>query len=332
MNNAIIPNSEIKLFQHFDLFQLIRYLKQYHSNEQTLIEFKYKDSLDLSYPISSIKSIKKNMKDYELEIQILGLLGVKGTLPLHDKVHVINLEHKKNTVLKNFLNSFQQFFFEILVSVYENQRFYTAIESFIQQKEIHKNYADFITILSEFVGLPRHLLKISSLNFPPEWLLYFSQSFSVMERNKHQLEKIVAHIFSVKCEIIDYEPHPQYLAHEYLSKLDRINSYNQLGINLFLGSVFFNLKGNLIIIIKHFNYRNYMAFLPHKRRFKQFLGLIKYYFQSHMHISIKCFLTINVQPILKLSRRKIFALGWNCWLGQRHNLESLDGFCIFVHT
>ena len=288
----------IKDGKQFEFFQLLRLL--FKIPDQSL---KFQSARLRQFPTSDIQNIIHDNHSLTVCLSFMGLYGVDSPLPHY----ITDLTVKNNQLAETFRN-----FLDIF-----NQRFYELLF------EMWKKYHSYVEIEGKDAKYLQYLKSISG-NVSPE-LDYIELTYAGLLgariKNAENLRSILKDFLNEKVEIIAFVPY-----------WNQLNDVKRLGIKLYLrgnsivGMRTLNISTMIHIIVGPTDYNVAKTLLPDQPKHRQLNQLIKQFLGPMIHFNVELVVIRCQTDKLYLGKDKIY-LGWLTWLGT-FNDQSLSKFVI----
>jgi type VI secretion system protein ImpH len=335
--------------RRFDFFQTVRLLEQagcqasqkkqgyadqatgqYTPVNREAIRFSNQSSLAFSgSDISGVKEIASyNDKDigspskqWQVLVDIFGLIGSNGVLPFHDSEQVITRLRLKDHNLKDFLDIFNHRSISLLYDAWQKYRLPVVYERHQRQHQFsdEKDYDIFTQIHASLVGLGTSQLR-DKMPLPDQAVMHFGGLLSTQAPSAPVIEQILEYYFGLPVTIEqfigEWQPLPEDMQSRLPSKEQPRGLNNQLGINTILGQSCLQAQSKFRVRFDELDYQQFMSLLPSGEKMKQLKALIRFIVGIDYDFDIA--LTIDQRELpnnsLGGAQDAELALGWNSQL------------------
>lgn len=298
-NKLPFDNNFITLFK--------RTLTQVYGDYQS-IAVNFHANPALSYSDREIADIKIEYISGHIIIKIyvnfLGLDGVLGILPLHDREEALNSFSSTHDAFKKFIDHFNNNFISLF---YDNYLNYNSV--LIQENSVFFDKSSFYCYV-------QHILMRHDISQKKGFLFHykFSDLYFNPNHNKGSLKAIVDFIFNVDVTIYEFYP-VKFIYHlNERTQLSITNGHNELSRSFMLGGIQYNVD-NIKFTFTALSWTNYLNLLPGNENYFLLYDVICDYapelFFKNLYIELEV-VWDNVQ-FWEFSNA-LFKLGLNTWL------------------
>ena len=321
--------------QAFDFFQAIRLLDYAHhknigcdKNENQHQKILSQDWIQFGvfsknvFPVAAIEKIDflKNLKlDNRLipfvQINFMGLTGVRGVLPEHYTERLLMSWHQGDHVVSDFFDMFHHRLILLFYGAWKKNHFWVNYEL----NQLSQNKTDVFTqMVQSFSGVPAALSE--NLPSPKANLFKFYASlFSKRVRSAFGLESLLGEYFKLPIQILPFQGRWLMLEKFDCSIIGIISSlhsqYHELGKNMVLGQRRWCVQNNFTIVVGPLKYSQFEPFSPDKKILPELVKIVKWYINKELNFNIQFELMAKEVPFCQISHQKKHRLAWNAWLG-----------------
>jgi type VI secretion system protein ImpH len=335
--------------RRFDFFQTVRLLEQagchasqkkrghaaqatgqYTPVNREVIRFSNQSSLAFSgSDISGVKEISSYndedisspSKQWQVLVDIFGLIGSNGVLPFHDSEQVITRLRLKDHNLKDFLDIFNHRSISLLYDAWQKYRLPLVYERHQRQHQFsdEKDYDLFTQIHASLVGLGTSQLR-DKMPLPDQAIMHFGGLLSSQAPSAPVIEQILTYYFGLPVTIEQFIGEWQPLPEDMQSRLPSIDYpkglNNQLGINTILGQSCLQAQSKFRVRFDQLTYQEFMSLLPSGEKMKQLKALIRFIVGIDYDFDIALTIAQSELPNNSLGggQDAELALGWNSQL------------------
>ncbi|KMQ52590.1 type VI secretion system protein ImpH/VasB [Chitinispirillum alkaliphilum] len=272
----------------FDFFQAVTLLEEYFGTEEcrekeTLHEkfhLRFWADTGITFPSSDIHHIESDSdRAVEFYLSFMGLLGISSPLP-HYFTEYGATQRDGSEALVDFLNIFDHRFYTLFYAAWKKYRLLHTTK--------WSHTSDIYTCLASLAGLDLKDQKAPSL-------LAYAGLFSGVNHNSYALEEILSDILqgvNVRVE-------------QWVGRWARVESENQLGINLVLGSEamigerVYDRSGKIRIIIDLESKDDVGSFLPNSPNVEKITEIVPLFTSEPLEFDIQLnFTPANLIPVI----------------------------------
>lgn len=291
----------------YELFQALRLLYLYGYEDSVIFETDPSLAFpEQAYSLHQVQSTSAKTI-WIFIIRFLGLFGVHGTLPLHDRDLIIQSMHKKNHQLKDFLNIFNHQIVQYFWRSYQNKNVILSYENrFISEKD-SSLYHYFISCC----GLATFNRKDYFARLYQNYLPVYFHIISRCYKSANGLSSILKFFFKLKNEIIEFEPLKIKVPNQSRFLLG-VNS--KLAIYTWMGNYQYRFNQCFRVRLYLNHYRDLLNFFPGSLAFNLLNYIITNYLNSLKLYKLELVLPRSIKKPIAFDIKKKFFLGWNTWI------------------
>lgn len=333
MHNTI--KKLLKNPEDFDFFQAVRLLEEYVSlenlhinNPNSLFEkgidstnnqyLRFNHNVSLIFPASEIAKISKQNSRWEINTNIMGLIGPTGVMHNHHTALIIERLQHKDSSLRDFLSIFQHRLVSFFYFSWKKNHFYADKQSNDAQ------------ILLSLMGQGTPSLQ-NRENIPDEVMLYYASYFSSRHRSVLGLEAVLTDYFNVQMRVKNYQKKWMRLSDQEQSQLSCC-MYNQLGVDAVCGQRQLQYQYHFSLVVGPLESEKFMSFLPDQKNFTLLTALIRRCVGIGNTFDIKLVLSAKAVPYCKPGEISSARLGWNTWLKSREFMSDADNTILYIRS
>lgn len=327
MNLKVMPGGKTEKFminiiekllkspENFAFFQAVRVLEECHKS------FYFKHNASLIFPVGEISKISLVDSRYEINTNIMGLIGPTGVLPNHLTSLIIERLAQKDYTLRNFLDVLQHRLVNLFYLSWKKNHYYADKQS--------KN----AQILLSLIGQGTPYLN-NRENIPDEIMLYYASQFSRQRRSLLGLEAILIDYFDTSIRIKIFQKKWMQLTDNEQSQLSchQIKKFNQLGVNAHCGQRQLQYQYHFSVVINLLNIEKFMSFLPDQTNFSLLIAMTRRYAGIENSFDIRLKLNAKAIPSCKPGELQSARLGWNTWLKIREYRSDVDNPVLYIRS
>lgn len=305
----------------FDFFQAVRLMHRLfpsrvpvgRASDPDKEAVRFRSSVSLVYPAVEIKGLEEeDGKDAapEMTVAFMGIASPSsfGSLPLRYAEFLLELEKRKNRVLRDFFDLFNHRFISQFYRAWEKHNLPVSHE--------REERGRIETALYSLIGMGLPGLS-SRLPFPDRALLYRAGILGRRPLPASSLEGLITSYFKVPAEVIQFVPRWYDVAEEEITRLGEANS--TLGEDALIGSsVRLHLYG-FRIRLGPLGWDEFMDFLPPGAGFRSLVELAYLAVGKEFEFDIQLVLKAPEVPDFRLSSApgQLAYLGWSTWVKSR---------------
>lgn len=298
----------------FDFFRAVRLLENQrtdlpkvgHSVVPSEDPVRFWQNPSLRFAPSSVESVAIRAQDGipRLAVCFFGLFGPNAPLPPHLTEYALEREmHHHDPTFTAFLNIFHH----RLLSL-----FYRAWSA--NQKALDMDRPDdqrYAIYLGSFFGLGMDALQNQDA-VADRAKLFFTGRLAQQTRNAEGLSAILQEYFQIPAELLPFAGRWFALPSDSLCQLGKDPQTGQLGVNLVMGSNFWDSQLSFRIRFGPMGLADYQRMLPQGDSFARLRAWILNYCGEHFCWSVQLILKKEEVPELRLGDHQ--GLGWCTWL------------------
>lgn len=298
----------------FDFFRAIRLLENARPDlprigysigpAQDPVRFGQKPSM--GFPSSTLEALEPRPEGPapKLYVRNFGLFGPNGPLPLQLTEYAFQREYNERDPT---LAAFADVFHHRLVSF-----FYRAWADCQKAVDLDRPEEQrFAIFLGSLFGVGMEALQNHD-PVPDPAKLYFTGRLACQTRNAEGLQAILGDFFQVKSEIISFIGRWMNLPADSVCQLGRSRQAGRLGLDVVVGSRFFNAQLNFRIRLGPMSLADYERMLPSGSAFQRLKNWVLNYCGEHFFWEVQLVLRAEEVPATKLGA--FGSLGWTTWL------------------
>lgn len=262
--------------------------------------------VSLAFPSSSIASFQpgKDGRPSQLLVNLLGLLGPNGPLPLHLTEYIYERQHHFND---DTLASFMNLFHHRILSL-----FYRAWADSEPTVSLDRPDADqFGRYVASFIGLG--LSSLRDRDEMPDWSkLHFSGALSCQTRHPDGLKGILSSFFEAPVAIEEFVGRWISLPKECVCQLGSPRRAATLGRNSTIGHRVWDYQQTFRVVFGPVSFEVFKRMLPGGAGLKRLTAIVRNYIGDELAWELKLILKRDEIPQVRLGRQGY--LGRTTWL------------------
>ena len=185
----------------FDFFQAVRLLHILAPDRGAVGGFalppeevvRFSTNPSLGFPGGEVQDLELNPDDQaRMEVNVLGLVGNSGVLPLHYSRRILQEGKNGASPLRDFLDMFQHRLTSLFYRAWEKARFFVRFERGERDPVSER--------LMDLIGLGNETLR-ARIGVPDEDLLFYSGLLGLQQRNASSLQRIIEDYLQVPAEV-----------------------------------------------------------------------------------------------------------------------------------
>lgn len=346
MNN--IMNKLLKNPEDFDFFQAVRLLEEYlnlknlnMSDAHSIFEngnvsgnnkfIRFKHNASLIFPVNEIEKISAVDARWEINSNVMGIIGPSGVLHNHHTALIIKRLQHKDFALRDFLDIFQHRIVSFFYFSWEKNHFYSDKQSKSSR------------ILLSLIGQNTPFLQ-NRENIPDEVMLFYASYFSRYQRTVLGLESILSDYFNCSIRVKVFQKKTLLLLDNEQSQLSCFpiekliknkkseKKFNQLSVDAICGQRQRQNQYHFSLIIGPLDIDKFMSFLPDQKNFIFIIALTRRYSGVEYTFDIRLMLSAKAVPYCKFGEFSSAKLGWNSWLKVREFESDADNTVLYIRN
>jgi type VI secretion system protein ImpH len=298
----------------FEYFQAIKLLELLHPDRHPPGDSFDPDSevvrlrsrVTLEYPASEVQQLtrpKTKDEPYTMVVNLLGLAGQYGPLPLPDTERILDRVGRRDSAMRDFLDLFNHRLLSLLVKIRKvNHPSLTAGQPHLDRTAFY---------LYSFFGLGNSSLR-NRLGVPDRSLLYYCGILAQHPRSASGLERFFSDYFGVKAQIQQLSGGWRYLEEDQWTRVGVTGRNQVLGTSAFIGKRYWDQQGTFELNLGPLNFETFSDFLPIGSGFQPLCELTRFY--SGVDAEFRFRLTLRSGQIPETRLKRNSRLGWTSWL------------------
>jgi len=285
--------------------------------------------LSFSYPPAAITDMSVDEREQfdQMTTSFMSLVGANGVLPRHYTQQLLDQERNNDPATRQFYDLFHHRMVSLFYRAWEKTRFPFAWERSIRDPKTTREDL-FTQSLYCLIGLGNDALRETSdrssvsrnrLSFSDQTMLFFSGMFSHRPRTAISLQRMVATLFGVDCEVSQYQG--QWLKIDAsdqtrMSSPMHLNGVNNaLGVDAMIGDRVWNIESKIRITLGPLRYKNFVRFTPGEPDFVRITQFVRAYIGPELDFDVQPILAAKDVPQSQLLGGDDAAqLGWTTWV------------------
>lgn len=263
-------------------------------------------NVSLSFPPASIESFEPGREGgpFRLLVNLLGLLGPNGPMPLHITEYIYERQqHFNDQTLAGFLDSFHHRILSLFYRAWADSEPTVSLD-----RPESDNYGVYIATL---IGLG--LKSLRDRDAMPDWSkLHYSGALSCQTRHADGLKAILEGFFKVPIEIKEFIGRWISLPAQCLCRLGGTRQAATLGMNATIGYRVWDYQQTFRLVFGPVGFDVYQRMLPGREGLKRLTAIVRNYVGDELAWELKLILKRDEVPKIGLGRQG--RLGWTTWL------------------
>ncbi|WP_299497186.1 type VI secretion system baseplate subunit TssG [uncultured Shewanella sp.] len=315
----------------FDLIQdLMQYPEQYNfvqairllrSQSQSDVKnycrkrVRIRPNLSLGFSATEIIQLEQQGDYCQLTTNLFGLYGAGSPIPTFYTEELFEEQSKDRSVGRDFLDIFNQMFFEQYFQASSKYRF---LPKLLEEQDVET-----LDRLFSFVGLGSQAMRDNTED--AGLLLRYSGLLTQLPRSSEGLQAIIDDIVSEHShEPIGYKSSNKVWVKEFVETWVDIPNDQQsvlgggelyLGQDTYLGTQCKDMSQACHIVIQVDDAKKFKALQPNGKLFKRISVILRHYIDDLIDVSVCLSPTKNAIEPPKLNNERSALLGMNTWLG-----------------
>jgi len=298
----------------FEFFQAVKLLELLNPDRHPPAEsldpegelVRFSSRVTLEYPASEVQSIglpQSKEDPYTMVVNLLGLAGQYGPLPIPDTEAVLDRAHRRDGSMRDFLDLFNHRLLSLLVRIRKSTRIsYTA-------REPHNSRAAFYLYSCFGLGMPS--LR-NRLGVPDRSLLYYCGILAQHPRSANGLERMFSDFFRVPARLSQLVGGWRYLEEDQWTRIGATGQNQILGYSSLIGKRYWDQQSRFEVDLGPLDFEAFARFLPIGNAFQSLTELTRFFSGPETEFSFRLNLKAGQVPETVLKRDS--RLGWTSWL------------------
>ena len=284
--------------------------------------------LSFSYPGSTITKMSSDEQANldQMTTSFMSMIGANGVLPRHYTQTLLDQGRSNDTATQEFYDLFHHRIVSLFYRAWEKTRFPIAWER--TQRDPRTTREDLFTqSLYCLIGLGNAALRETSetssvsrnrLSFSDQTMLFFAGMFSHRPRTAISLQRMVATLFGVDCEVSQFQGQWLQIESSDQTRMQTAlhpNGMNSsLGMDAMIGDRVWNIDSKIRVTLGPLRYKDFVRFTPGEADFVRITQFVRSYIGPELDFEIQPILAAEDVPPTQLGGDKASRLGWMTWV------------------
>lgn len=285
------------------------------------VRFKTRQTLSFSAAeIASIKttSQKASMKQWQMQINFMGITGSSGVMPFHYSELVLDRIKQKDSTIEDFFDLFNHRIISLFYQASIKYRFHIEYERRRLFPIPGVETDNQTQLLLSLIGMgTQRLTKRQHIH--DESLLYYTGLLASRVRNASGLKQIIQSYFNIPVQIQEFIGQWQELINDVRTRLPGFESprgqNNCLGKSVMLGRKGWFAQGKFRIILGPLNQQQLHTFAPGTATLRALNEIVRFYINfEHDYEFVMRIRRHHIPDRITLNPQSSPVMGWNTWL------------------
>jgi type VI secretion system protein ImpH len=266
-------------------------------------------AMDLVFPTSEVASLTEVDGRSELVVNVMGLNGPSGVLPLYYSQLILEGWRDKNSALRDFFDLFNHRALSLFARAAEKYRPPLAYQGADLDDSIS------VTLLA-LIGLRQEAMRRRQ-SVSDEALIFYGGNLSRRVASAGALEQMLSEYLESPARVTQFVGRWARLPVGELSRLGgpaRPGPYSQLGADTVVGSMVYDVQGAFRVGLGPLTYAQFLGLLPDGGRMADLAALTRTYAGPALSFDVQLTLKASEIPALQLTTAAAPRLGWTTWL------------------
>ncbi len=301
----------------YEFFQAVRLLARYQPDRDPVGFFgdpadeivRFESHPDPSFPASELQSIEiPEEGPARLAVNIMGLNGPLGTLPLHYSHLVTSRMREGDRALRAFLDLFNHRMISLFYRAWERQQVTAATRTGMNER--------FRAHLADLIGLGTAQLS-ERLQVPEQALLSFAGLLAPAQRSAAALEELLAEYFQVPVRVVQFVGGWYSLAEDSRTRVgEEVDVSTQLGVGAVVGDEVWDPHARVRVRLGPLTSAEHCRLLPGGDAHAPLRALARFFVDEQVEVEAQLVLAADEVPGCRLGMDPISSprLAWGTWL------------------
>jgi type VI secretion system protein ImpH len=300
---------------NFQFFQMVRLLERlgarkpvgrFDNPQEEAVRFQSNPAL--VFPPSEIHSLEwPGNGQPRLTVNIMGLTGHMGVLPLTYTEWINERIRAKDHTLRSFLDLFHHRLLSLFYQAWEKYRFPVAYERDRNDR--------FTGYLLDFIGMGTEGLR-HRLAVPDEGIAFYTALLGMQSRSATALRQMLQDYFGVPVEIEPFVGRWRPVSESDQTRTGDEREYSeQLTLGAIAGDEVWDQQSTARIVLGPLTLEQYLDFLPNGSAYRALCDLTEFFSRREIDFELQLILRREETPGMVLQEESSgFMLGWTTWI------------------
>jgi type VI secretion system protein ImpH len=298
----------------FEFFQAVRLLSRMYPQRDVAGRFnnpseevvRFAAHPDASFPASEIQSLDRSRTPPLMRVNIMGLTGPLGVLPLPYTSLVRERLREKDSSMRDFFDIFNHRMISLFCLAFEKYRFSIPYERGERDRFSYHVLA--------LIGLGTPGLQ-DRQDVPDDSLLFYSGLLSMHARSAVALRQMLMDYYNVPIEIEQFVGVWRPVETDSQCSFSDENNYSErLGFGAIVGDEIWDQQSRVRICLGPLTLQQYIDFLPGGEAHRRARSLTSFYAGGEYDMELQLILKRDEVPPCELSGGEGPQLGWTSWV------------------
>jgi type VI secretion system protein ImpH len=298
----------------FEFFQAVRLLSRMYPQREVAGRFnnpseevvRFAAHPDASFPASEIQSLDRNRTPPLMRVNIMGLTGPLGVLPLPYTSLVRERLREKDSSMRDFFDIFNHRMISLFCLAFEKYRFSIPYERGERDRFSYHVLA--------LIGLGTPGLQ-DRQDVPDDSLLFYSGLLSLHARSAVGLRQLLIDYYNVPIEIEQFVGVWRPVETDSQCSFSEENDYSErLGFGAIVGDEIWDQQSRVRICLGPLTLQQYVDFLPGGEAHRRVRALTSFYAGGEYDMELQLILKRGEVPPCELMAGEGPQLGWTSWV------------------
>jgi type VI secretion system protein ImpH len=298
----------------FEFFQAVRLLSRMYPQRDLAGRFnnpseevvRFGAHPDASFPASEIQSLDRSQTPALMRVNIMGLTGPLGVLPLPYTSLVRERLREKDSSMRDFFDIFNHRIISLFCLAFEKYRFSIPYERGERDR--------FSLHVLALIGLGTPGLQ-DRQDVPDDTLLFYSGLLSLHARSAVALRQMLIDYYNVPIEIEQFVGVWRPVETGSQCSFSDENNYSErLGFGAIVGDEIWDQQSRVRICLGPLTLQQYVDFLPGGEAHRRIRALTSFFAGGEYDMELQLILQRGEVPPCELSAGEGPQLGWTSWV------------------
>lgn len=276
---------------------------------------RFRHAVRLEFPTGDVEKVNRGPKGEpaEMVVNVLGLGGALGPLPLAVTELIVERSFRKDTAFGDFLDIFNHRLISLLYRARKKYR--PALDPKAPDR------SRIASVLYAFLGLGMPSLR-DRMKITDRALLPYAGLLVDRYRSTSGLVRLLEDYFDVPAGVVQFEGRWDVLEDDDVTKIGASGQNQVLGGGAILGRRLWSDDAGIEVQLGPLTFDQFLAFLPNGRAFAALVSAVRFYVSEQVGFAFRLTLAAAAVPALRLSATKGVRLGWTSWLTRRWSVVN----------
>lgn len=276
---------------------------------------RFRHAVSLEFPPGDVEKVHPALRGEpaEMVVNVLGLGGALGPLPLAVTELIVERTLHKDTAFADFLDIFNHRLISLLYRARKKYR--PALDPKAPAR------GRIASVLYAFLGLGMPSLR-DRMKIADRALLPYAGLLVDRYRSTTGLVRLLEDYFGVTASVVQFEGRWDVVEDDDVTKIGASGQNQLLGAGAILGRRLWSDDAGIEVQLGPLTFDQFLSFLPNGRAFAALVAAVRFYLSEQVGFAFRLTLAAAEVPALRLSVAEGVFLGWTSWLTRRWSVVN----------